>query len=278
MLGARSLAKDGVVLSLDRMTGIEEIDTVMATMTVLAGTPLSTVQAAAEEAGLFFGLDLGARDSCTIGGNLATNAGGNRVIRFGMAREHVLGLEVVLPDGTIVRSLNKMLKNNAGYDLKQFFIGSEGTLGIVTRAVLRLQGKPGAMASAFCGCPDFDAVLALMKVARARMGPSLTSFEVMWPSFYDFMTMAAFRNCGVPSAEAHGAYVLIESSGLDADQTKDLLQSVLADALEEGSISDAVLAASEKDTKDLWAVRESVSEYGRLMGPLTAFDVGLPAR
>jgi len=269
--------EDGIVLSLDRMNGIEEIDTVMATMTVLAGTPLSTVQAAAEQAGLFFGVDLGARDSCTIGGNLATNAGGNRVIRFGMAREHVLGLEVVLPDGTIVRSLNKMLKNNAGYDLKQFFIGSEGTLGIVTRAVLRLQGKPGAMVSAFCGCADFDAVLALVKVARARMGPSLTSFEVMWPSFYDFMT-GSIPELRRPFVEAHGAYVLIESSGLDADQTKDLLQSVLADALEEGSVSDAVIAASEKDTKDLWAVRESVSEYGRLMGPLTAFDLGLPSQ
>jgi FAD/FMN-containing dehydrogenase len=126
--GARPI-ENGVALSLDRMNGIEEVDTVMATMTVMAGTPLSVIQAKAEEAGLFFGLDLGARDSCVIGGNLATNAGGNRVIRFGMAREHVLGLEVVLPDGTIVKSLNKMLKNNAGYDLKQLFIGSEGTLG-----------------------------------------------------------------------------------------------------------------------------------------------------
>jgi FAD/FMN-containing dehydrogenase len=274
LAGGAQPRADGAVLSLDRMTGIEEIDTVMATMTVLAGTPLGIIQTAAEEAGLFFGLDLGARDSCTIGGNLATNAGGNRVIRFGMAREHVLGLEVVLADGTIIRSLNKMLKNNAGYDLKQFFIGSEGTLGIVTRAVLRLQGKPGAMTSAFCGCPDFDGVLALMRSARSRMGASLTSFEVMWPSFYDFMTngLPELRR---PFSEAHGAYVLIESSGLNAEQNTELLQSVLADALEEGFISDAVLAASERDARDLWAVRESVSEYSRLMGPLTAFDVGL---
>ena len=164
----------------------------MATMTVLAGTPLGTIQAAAEDAGLFFGLDLGARDSCTIGGNLATNAGGNRVIRYGMAREHVLGVEVVLPDGTIIRSLNKMLKNNAGYDVKQLFIGSEGTLGIITRAVLRLQAKPTAISSAFCGCPDFDAVLGLLKAARARLGSSfdvlrgdvaqLLRFHDGWPS------------------------------------------------------------------------------------------------
>ena len=198
----------GVALSLDRMNAIEEVDPVMATLTAQAGTPLAAIQAAAEEAGLFFGLDLGARDSCTIGGNLATNAGGNRVIRYGMAREHVLGMEVVLADGTIVRSLNKMLKNNAGYDLKQFFIGAEGTLGVITRAVLRLQAKPASIASAFCGCPDFDAVLALLQQARTRLGASLTAFEVMWPSFYDFMT-AGLPHLRRPFAEPHGVYVLV---------------------------------------------------------------------
>ncbi len=185
--GARPI-EGGVALSLDRMNRIEEIDTVMATMTIEAGATLGAAQRAAEEAGLFLGLDLGARDSCMIGGTLSTNAGGNRVIRFGMAREHVLGLEVVLPDGTIVTSLNKMLKNNAGYDLKQLFVGSEGTLGIITRAVLRLQARPAELASAFCACPDFPALLELLKSARQRLGAALTSFEVMWPSFYDFMT------------------------------------------------------------------------------------------
>ena len=275
LAGGAQPIDEGIALSLDRMSGIEEVDTVMATMTVLAGTPLGTIQAAADEVGLFFGLDLGARNSCTIGGNLATNAGGNRVIRYGMARENVLGIEVVLPDGTIVRSLNKMLKNNAGYDLKQLFIGSEGTLGIVTRAVLRLQAKPGAMSSAFCGCEDFNAVLGLLKTARARLGSSLTSFEVMWPSFYDFMT-AGLPDLRRPFAELHGCYVLIEASGLDSAQNSELLQGVLEHCLEDGCVSDAVIAASERDARDLWAVRESVSEYGRLMGPLTAFDLGLP--
>lgn len=265
----------GIALSLDRMSGIEEVDTVMATMTVLAGTPLGTIQAAAQEAGLFFGLDLGSRDSCTIGGNLGTNAGGNRVIRYGMAREHALGIEVVLPDGTIVRSLNKMLKNNAGYDLKQLFIGSEGTLGIITRVVLRLQAKPGAMLSSFCGCVDFNAVRDLLKTARTRLGPSLTSFEVMWPSFYDFMT-AGLPHLRRPFAESHGCYVLIEASGLDSEQNSNLLQSVLAECLEYGTISDAVIAASERETKELWAVRESVPEFLRLVGPIAAFDLGLP--
>ena len=131
-----------VAISLERMSGIEEIDHASMTMTVKAGTPLQTIQMAADEAGFFFPLDLGSRGSCAIGGNLSTNAGGNRVIRYGMTRELVLGLEVVLPDGTIITSLNKLMKNNAGYDLKHLFIGSEGTLGIITRVVLRLFPKP----------------------------------------------------------------------------------------------------------------------------------------
>ncbi|MBW6425488.1 FAD-binding oxidoreductase [Rhizobium sp. XQZ8] len=272
--GARPI-EGGVALSLDRMNAIEEIDTVMATMTVQAGVVLGVAQKAAEEAGLFLGLDLGARDSCMIGGNLSTNAGGNRVIRFGMAREHVLGLEVVLPDGTIVTSLNKMLKNNAGYDLKQIFIGSEGTLGIITRAVLRLQAKPAELASAFCGCPDFPSLLELLKSARQRMGSALTSFEVMWPSFYDFMT-GSLPDLRRAFNEPYGVYVLIETGGRDASENRLLLEQVLTDALESGWVSDAVLPSSERETRDLWAVRESVSEYSKLMGPLTAFDVGLP--
>ena len=272
--GARPI-EGGVALSLDRMNAIEEIDTVMATMTVQAGVVLGVAQQAAEEASLFLGLDLGARDSCMIGGNLSTNAGGNRVIRFGMAREHVLGLEVVLPDGTIVTSLNKMLKNNAGYDLKQLFIGSEGTLGIITRAVLRLQAKPAELASAFCGCPDFPSLLELLKSARQRMGSALTSFEVMWPSFYDFMT-GSLPDLRRALNEPHGVYVLIETGGRDAAENRLLLEQVLSDALEAGWVSDAVLPSSERETRDLWAVRESVSEYSKLMGPLTAFDVGLP--
>ena len=272
--GARPI-EGGVALSLDRMNGIDEIDPIMATMTAQAGTPLGVIQRAAEEAGLFFGLDLGARDSCVIGGNLSTNAGGNRVIRFGMAREQVLGLDVVLPDGTIVRSLNKMLKNNAGYDLKQLFIGSEGTLGIITRAVLRLQAKPAALASAFCGCSDFPAMLELLKSARQRMGSALIAFEVMWPSFYDFMTgnLLELRRA---LSEPHGIYVLIEAGGRDADENRTMLEQILSDALEEGWVSDAVLSSSEREARELWAVRDSVSEYGRLMGPQTAFDVGLP--
>jgi FAD/FMN-containing dehydrogenase len=134
-----------IALSLERMTGIEEIDAASATLTALAGTPLAAVQQAADDAGYLCGIDLGARGTCTIGGNAATNAGGNQVLRYGMARRNILGLEVVLADGTVIRSLNKMLKNNAGYDWTQLFIGSEGTLGVITRVVI---GLPSALSRA----------------------------------------------------------------------------------------------------------------------------------
>jgi FAD/FMN-containing dehydrogenase len=244
-------------------------------MTVLAGTPLADIQSAAEEAGLSFPLDLGARGSCTIGGNLSTNAGGNRVIRYGMARDQVLGLEYVLPDGTVVTSLNKMIKNNAAYDLKQLFIGSEGTLGVITRAVLRLQAKPISVANAMCACTDFGAVIQLLKAVRARLGPSLSSFEVMWPSFLDTM-IDGLPHLRRAFAQRHGVYVLIEASGFHAGAETGHLESCLSELLESGVLNDVVIAASERDARDLWAVRESVSEYGRVLGKIIGFDVGLP--
>ena len=181
--GARA-AESQIALSLERMSGIEELDAASATMTVWAGTPLETVQNAASAAGFFCPLDLGARGSCTIGGNLATNAGGNRVIRYGMAREMVLGIEAVLADGTVVTSLNKMIKNNAGFDLKQLFIGSEGTLGIITRVVLKLSPQPASTMVAICAASDFSNVLTLLQSARQGLGPILSAFEVMWPEYW----------------------------------------------------------------------------------------------
>lgn len=273
--GAHPIA-GAIVLSLDRMNAIEEVDPVMACITVQAGVALETIQKAADEVGLMFPLDLGARGSAQIGGNLSTNAGGNRVIRYGMARDQVLGLEVVLPDGTIVTSLNKLIKNNAGYDLKQLFLGSEGTLGIITRAVLRLQAKPKTVSTIFCGCRDFDAVLGLLEASRGRLGPMLTAFEAMWPQFYDFMT-GGLPYLRRPLAQPHGAYVLIEASGFDPEHDGELIETIMGEFIEAGLVEDAVVAASEKDVKDLWAVRDSVSEFTKLMGPNTGFDVGLPA-
>jgi len=264
----------GIALSLERMSGIEELDPVMATMTVLSGTPLETVQKAADDAGMMFPLDLGARGSCTIGGNLSTNAGGNRVIRYGMARDHVLGLEVVLPSGEVLSSLNKLVKNNAGYDLKQLFIGSEGTLGIITRAVLRLQPKPVSSTSAIVGCRDFAALLEVLRRTRARLGPTLSAFEFMWPSFLDFM-VEHIEGVQRPLAGRHGAYALIEASGFEMGKDREQLEACLGELMAEGVIDDAVVAQSERESQTFWRIREGVAEYPRIVGITVPYDIGM---
>ena len=177
--GACTTAGD-IALSLARMDAIEEIDPLSATMTVQAGAPLETVQQAAARAGLLFPLDLGARGSCTLGGNLATNAGGNRVIRYGMARDQVLGLEAVLADGSVLDGTRKMVKDNTGYDLRHLMIGSEGTLGVITRAVLRLRPRPQAVATAYCGLSGYDAVTRLLAERCARRCPAGTRSMCCW--------------------------------------------------------------------------------------------------
>jgi FAD/FMN-containing dehydrogenase len=164
-----------IALSLERMSGVEEIDAASATLTALAGTPLAVVQQAADEAGYLCGIDLGARGTCTIGGNAATNAGGNQVLRYGMTRRNVLGLEVVLADGTVIRSLNKMLKNNAGYDWTQLFIGSEGTLGVITRVVIGLHPKNRGIQTALCAVSSFEDARLRYAALRPPSKPSTTS-------------------------------------------------------------------------------------------------------
>jgi len=265
-----------VALSLERMVGIEEIDSASATMTVRAGTPLELVQRAADEADFFFALDLGARGSCAIGGNLSTNAGGNRVIRYGMARDMVLGLEVVLPDGTIVSNLNKMLKNNAGYDLKQLFIGSEGTLGIITRIVLRLYPKPGCTMSALCAVPDYAAVVKLLGAARRGLGPLLSAFEVMWPDYWQVVT----ERVGVrsPVESRHGLYVLIEAQGTDEAHDAPRFEAWMEKLMEDGALADAAVARSVADTQSFWALRDGCAEFVQVLGPNISYDVGLPVK
>ena len=272
--GARPV-EGSVALSLERLVGIEEIDAAAATMTVRAGTPLETIQKAAADAGLFCALDLGARGSCTIGGNLSTNAGGNRVIRYGMAREMVLGIEVVLPDGTLMTSLNKMLKNNAGYDLKQLFVGSEGTLGVITRAVLRLQPQPACTMAALCGLVGYDAVLALLAAARRGLGPLLSAFEVMWPDYWEVATR---RVPGVrdPLAGRHAFTVLVEAQGGDAEGDPQRFQAWLEAMAEAGVVADAAVARSLADAAAFWATRDAAAEFTAVLGPHASFDIGLP--
>jgi len=265
-----------VVISLERLVGVEEIDADACTMTVRAGTPLEAVQRAAADAGLYFALDLGARGSCAIGGNLSTNAGGNRVIRYGMARELVLGLEWVLPDGTVVTSLNKMLKNNAGYDLKHLFIGSEGTLGIITRIVLRLHSQPGCTMSALCALADYDSVKRLLGEARRGLGPLLSAFEVMWPDYWQVVT----ERVGVrsPLSGGHSHYVLVEAQGTDAAIDGPRFERWLEALMEDGLLADAAVAQSLADTQAFWGVRDACAEFFPTLGPHISYDVGLAVR
>ncbi|AOK54219.1 FAD-linked oxidase [Burkholderia stagnalis] len=261
-----------VVLSMERFAGIDALDAAAGTITVRAGTPLQAVQEAADAAGFTFGVDLGARGSCQIGGALATNAGGTRAIRYGMMREQVLGLEAVLADGTVVSSMNRMLKNNAGYDLKQLFIGSEGTLGVITRAVLRLHPKLAEPATALCRVADYDAVVRLWD--RVRALPDVVSFEAMWPAFYRYV---ANHTPGVvaPFAADDGFAVLIECAtsapGGDAQQA---LETCLADGFDAGLVDDAALATSARQARDLWTLREGLAIDA--LPHLVNFDVSLP--
>jgi FAD/FMN-containing dehydrogenase len=261
-----------VVLSMERFAGIDALDAAAGTLTVRAGTPLQVVQEAADAAGFTFGVDLGARGSCQIGGMLATNAGGTRAIRYGTMREQVLGLEAVLADGTVVSSMNRMLKNNAGYDLKQLFIGSEGTLGVVTRAVLRMHPKLAAPATALCRVRDYDAVVALWN--RMRTLPKLVSFEAMWPAFYDYVARHT-PGVAAPFAADGGFAVLIEcATSAPGRDARAVLETALADAIDAGLADDAVLATSERQARDLWTLREGLAIDA--LPNLVNFDVSLP--
>ncbi|WP_205853329.1 FAD-binding oxidoreductase [Zhengella mangrovi] len=263
-----------VALSLERMNAIEELDVTGSAMVVQAGVPLEKVQQAAAAEGLYMPLDLGARGSCAIGGNISTNAGGNRVIRYGMTRDMVLGLEVVLADGTVVTSLNRMIKNNAGYDLKQLFIGSEGTLGIVTRAVLRLAPLPAFSTAAVCALDSYEAVLDLLKQARRGLGPMLSAFEVMWADYWSLI--ATTPGLRMPLPAGHGFYVLIEAQGTDDTHDRAKFDAFLEARAESGLLADAVVARSQADVTDFWTVRDAVSEFSQTFGAHIPFDIGLP--
>jgi FAD/FMN-containing dehydrogenase len=270
--GAIPRATD-IALSLERLTGIEEIDPASATMTVRAGTTLQTAQEAAAQAGFELALDLGARGSCQIGGNLATNAGGNRVIQSGTARDQVLGLEVVLASGAVLTSLGKMVKNNTGYDLKHWFIGSEGTLGVITRAVLRLHPQRAARHTALVALDHYDAAVSLLRRLSTRFGNDIGAFEIMWPDFYDFGV--ALTGARSPFADAHPLYALIEHASFDAADDGERFAAALSEALEAHAIRDAVIAQSMADARALWAVRECTAEFPVKMDPIN-FDVSLP--
>ena len=274
LAGAAVPSADCVALSLERMPAIEAIDARSATMTVQAGATLQAVQEAAVDAGLAFGVDLGARGSCQIGGNVATNAGGNGVLQHGMMREQVLGLEVVLADGTVLPMLRPMLKNNTGYDLKQFFIGAEGTLGVITRVLLRLRLLPQAKATALVALPGFDQALAVLQRMQGRFGNSVAAFELMWDNFVQ--ASVQWQQLQAPLAERHPLLALIDVDGKDEASLREAVEAVLGDAMEAGEVVDAVIAQSQTQAKTLWKLREAPAELNTQMHPPVNFDVSLP--
>jgi FAD/FMN-containing dehydrogenase len=263
------------VLSLERLNRIEEIDPVTATATVQSGVPLETVQQAAQAQGLFFPVDIGSRGSCQVGGILSTNAGGNRVLRYGMTRNSVLGVEAVMPDGTVISRLGKMMKDNAGYDLKHLLIGTEGTLGIVTRAVLILQPEPTSRDTALVALDSFPDVIELLTLCRRCLGARLTSFEVMWRDYFELVAgkLGVGRN---PFPEFRPIYALIETMGTDGERDREVLMETLAQFAETHPGADAVLAQSLAETTQLWNLRDASGEATRAMLPAVGFDVSLP--
>ncbi len=265
-----------VVLSLGRMRTVRQVDPVAGTMTVDAGVVLADVQAAAEQAGRLFPMSLGSEGSCTIGGNLATNAGGTAVLRYGMTRELVLGLEVVLPDGRVWDGLRGLRKDNTGYDLTQLFVGSEGTLGVITGAVLRLFPATPRHATAWVAVPDVAAAVSLLGLAQGHAGAHLSTFEIANRQALD-LVLAHLSGASDPLAEPSGWYVLVELAGAASDAGLDeALEAILGEAVEAGLATDAAIASSPARRAALWALREGISEAQKVEGATLKHDVTLP--
>jgi FAD/FMN-containing dehydrogenase len=263
-----------IALSLERMNQIEEINVQDKTVTVQAGVVLSDLQKALADQGQHFPLDLGAKGTCMIGGNIASNAGGLQALRYGVMRNLVLGLEVVLADGTIISSMNKMMKNNAGYDLKQLFIGSEGTLGIITRAVLKMEDLPKTRCTAFIALESFEKAVQLLQYAKKHLNNGLTSFELLWQDYYTLMTSSP-SPYSPPLSQTFPFYVLMETHGQDAEKDKILFEEFLEKSLEEGLIADAAIAQSQQELDWFWGIRENVELVFSVHSPVFLFDVSL---
>jgi FAD/FMN-containing dehydrogenase len=265
-----------IILNLSRMNRVRAVDTHNNTLTAEAGCVLATLQQAAEEAGRLFPLSLASEGSCEIGGNLSTNAGGTAVLRYGNARELVLGLEVVLPSGEIWDGLRGLRKDNTGYDLKQLFVGAEGTLGVITVAVLKLFPLPRSRATAVVALQDPESALGLLKRTLEEGGERLTGFEL----FSDFclsLVLRHFKDAVAPFARRFPHYVLMELSDTrPGNAVVDLTEGILGAALEENSILDAAIAQSDAQARAFWKLREFISEAQAHEGPNIKHDVSIP--
>ncbi|WP_010140172.1 FAD-binding oxidoreductase [Oceanicola sp. S124] len=263
-----------VVLSLERMRSLGPVDPLSAQIEVEAGATLQAVQSAAAAHDLVFGVDLGARGTATIGGMVATNAGGIRVLRYGMMRAQVAGLEVVLADGSVIRAMRGLDKDNAGPALHQLFIGSEGTYGVITRALLRLHPAPTLQANALIAVDDVPQAQALLRHLQARLGGLLSAYEGIWPEVYEGATA---RLGTMPLPCGAGLYVLAEIQGMQQILREEAFEAALIEAYEAGLCRDIVVAQSGREHDQLWALREACVEYTFGLGELVPHDLSLPA-
>jgi FAD/FMN-containing dehydrogenase len=265
-----------VVVSLGRMNRVRAVDPDNNTMTVEAGCVLANLHAEAEKHGRLFPLSLGAQGSCMIGGNLSTNAGGTGVLHYGNTRELVMGLEVVLPDGRVWDGLRGLRKDNTGYDLKHLFVGAEGTLGIITAAVLKLFPLPRSYATAFVALPSPAAAVALLSHLRQRCGERITGFELIGRVVLG-MVLEHIHGARDPLPEASPWYVLVElSDSTEGAAANDLLEEALGSAIESGLVTDAAIAASEAQRAAFWKLREDVTEAQKADGVSIKHDVSVP--
>jgi len=275
LVGGQTPHHGEVLISLRRLDRIREVDPTSNTMTCEAGVVLTKAQEAAAAVGRLFPLSLGAEGSCTIGGNLSTNAGGTGALAYGVARELVLGLEVVLADGRILNNLRKLKKDNTGYDLRHLFIGAEGTLGIVTAAVLKLFPRPRAVETAFIGVPTPHAALALLNLAEERAGGMVTSFELIPRIALEFAVRHA-PMCRDPLTNSHAWYVLLELSSQARDGLRVLMEEILAAGVERTLVEDATIAASIEQTKAFWLLRHHIADTQKYEGGSIKHDVSVP--
>ena len=274
LVGGQTPHNGEVVVSLRRMDKIRELDTTSNTMTCEAGVILQVAQQRAAEAGRLFPLSLGAEGSCTIGGNLSTNAGGTAALAYGVAREMAFGLEVVLADGRVLNALSKLKKDNTGYDLRNLFIGAEGTLGIITAATLKLFPKPQAIETAYVGLKSPAQALKLLEIAQNEAGSSLTSFELLADIAVDFSIRHGI-NVRDPLATKHPWYVLMELSS-PRDDARNALESILARGLEDGIVDDAVIASNLSQRQAFWKLRDEMSAAQKPEGGSIKHDISVP--
>ena len=264
-----------IVLSLNRMDKIREVDATSNTITAEAGVSLGRVREAAANVDRLYPLLLPSEGTCTVGGNLSTNAGGTTAVSWGVARAQVLGLEVVLADGRVMHNLNKLKKDNTGYDLKNLFIGAEGTLGIITAATLRMIPRPRSVETAFVGVASPQAALELFGIANERSGGNITSFELMFRMGIDFV-LQFDSGARDPLAEKHPWYVLIELSSQQREGLRDSLEGILGEGVERGLVADAAMADSLDQAKAFWRIREMFGEVQRQVGGSIKHDVSVP--